>query len=107
MVRIPVIPAIQSSAKLPPNPVQSCHLQSERSDAVLCMGNLMSFFLSRVVYIVPPSSCECIRFDGRSLMKRSPHARTHVPQVIIRLQLLVDLVHRLFVTLENPIDRSV
>lgn len=40
-------------------------------------------------------------------MKRPPHARMNVPQVIIRLQLLMDLVHLLFVTLENPIDRSV
>jgi Transposase zinc-ribbon domain len=39
-LRIPVIPATQSSAKLPPNPVEACHpiqtkaaTPSERSDA--------------------------------------------------------------------------
>jgi hypothetical protein len=43
VMRIPVIPAAQSGAKLPP--------QSERSDAKLCMGNLKSSLLSRVVYM--------------------------------------------------------
>jgi hypothetical protein len=99
-LRIPVILATQSGAKLPLIPVEGCHpirskvaTPSERSDATWCMGNLKSSWLSIGVYMRPPLRCgwcRCAMPEGTDM---PPHLQRKAPPVMYGCQTAVGFSH--------------